>query len=459
MTVHVFVGPTISPDEIRAAGDFVCNPPVAQGDVYRAVHKRPRAIGLIDGYFEGVPSVWHKEILWAMSEGVHVFGSASMGALRAAELHDFGMRGIGQIFEAYRDGTLEDDDEVAVLHGPAEAHYVALSEPMVNIRATLEQAVTERVIAITTRTALEHRAKSLFYQERTWDTLFAASTESSLPTTELAALRDWLPSGRIDLKASDARAMLSQMREFLATDPGPAQVSFAFEWTDMWDTAAAGAQTIGSHLAQDPEFLPTVRLLDELRLDAGAYRRAKQDALSRMLAVRESSRQRLGVDHAAKSAAANSFRAKFGLFNRANVDCWFAENDLNPDEFERLMEEEARIEALEFLYEPAIERHLLDHLRVSNQYLHLARRALHKHKILDAAGLEDAQPGDTGLTPPQLAVWFFERRLGRAIPEDLVTFARGLGLANQKEFYRLLAREYLFSNRSEVSLGDEASAD
>ena len=46
-------------------------PPVAQGDIYRAVRRRPRAIGIIDGYFEGVPAVWHKEILWAMAQGIH----------------------------------------------------------------------------------------------------------------------------------------------------------------------------------------------------------------------------------------------------------------------------------------------------------------------------------------------------------------------------------------------------
>ena len=49
----------------------------------RSIAHRPRAIGIIDGYFQQVPSVWHKEILWAMAQGVHVFGSASMGALRA----------------------------------------------------------------------------------------------------------------------------------------------------------------------------------------------------------------------------------------------------------------------------------------------------------------------------------------------------------------------------------------
>ncbi len=103
MTAYVFAGPTISRDEVaRRQPTSICLPPVAQGDVYRVAQGRPGAIGIIDGYFEGALSVWHKEILWAMAEGIHVFGSASMGALRAAELHAFGMRGVGPIFEAYR---------------------------------------------------------------------------------------------------------------------------------------------------------------------------------------------------------------------------------------------------------------------------------------------------------------------------------------------------------------------
>jgi hypothetical protein len=162
MTAIVFVGPTLRPEEVAAAGDLVSLPPVAQGDVYRAALRRPRAIGIIDGYFSGAPSVWHKEILWAMSEGVPVFGAASMGALRAAELHEFGMRGIGRIFEAFRDGVLEDDDEVAVVHGPAEIGFPPASEAMVNIRATLALAEAKGVIGVESRRALEGFAKGLF---------------------------------------------------------------------------------------------------------------------------------------------------------------------------------------------------------------------------------------------------------------------------------------------------------
>ena len=190
----MFVGPTLRPEDLPQDGDIVVLPPVAQGDVYRVAQERPSAIGIVDGYFEGVLSVWHKEILWAMAEGIHVFGSASMGALRAAELHQFGMRGIGRIFEAYRAGELEDDDEVAVIHGPAETGYLALSEAMVNIRE-ISRRPSE------TASSPSRRATRWSASRRSCSTTTGPSSAcSSAPPSarcpsELAALRAWLPQG------------------------------------------------------------------------------------------------------------------------------------------------------------------------------------------------------------------------------------------------------------------------
>ena len=129
---------------------------------------QPAVIGLIDGFFEHIASVWHKEILWALGQGIQVFGSASMGALRAAELAPFGMEGVGTVFESYRDGRLEDDDEVAVIHGPAELGHICLSEAMVNMRRTLEEAEAKGIIGRSTCARLEHIAKGLFYADRSY---------------------------------------------------------------------------------------------------------------------------------------------------------------------------------------------------------------------------------------------------------------------------------------------------
>ena len=216
MTIILFTGPTLSAADARAEIDAVCLPPAAEGDVYRAAIERPQAIGIIDGYFEAVPAVWHKEILAAMADGIHVFGSASIGALRAAELAPFGMEGVGSIFEAFRDGRLLDDDEVAVLHGPAETGYVALSDAMVNIRATLERAPAEGIIDAAIASELTAIAKRTHYKDRRYDQLLRLGQAAGLAAADLSALRDWLPDGRVDRKRLDALEMLRTMRRRLA---------------------------------------------------------------------------------------------------------------------------------------------------------------------------------------------------------------------------------------------------
>ncbi|MGI9488370.1 MAG: TfuA-like protein [Geminicoccaceae bacterium] len=97
MTACVFLGPTMPVDLAHRILTASYLPPVRQGDIYRAIKRfRPRMIGIADGYFHQVPPVWHKENLCAMAKGVHVLGSASMGALRAAELQAFHMEGVGK---------------------------------------------------------------------------------------------------------------------------------------------------------------------------------------------------------------------------------------------------------------------------------------------------------------------------------------------------------------------------
>lgn len=234
--ICVFTGPTISARD--AVGDLDARylPPAAQGDVYRAALDRPAVIAIVDGYFETVPAVWHKEILWAMSRGIHVYGSASMGALRAAELHEFGMIGVGQIFADYRDGILTDDDEVAVTVGTEDSGFRPLSEAMVNVRATLAAAEAAGVVSAESRSTLEAYAKSLYYPDRTYPALFAAGVSLGVSHRDLRRLREWLPANRVDRKRADARAML---RIIAADRPGRlrtrAPARFEFEHTVYWE--------------------------------------------------------------------------------------------------------------------------------------------------------------------------------------------------------------------------------
>lgn len=245
MTIIVFTGPTLPVADARQVLDATYLPPVSEGDVYRAALETPRAIGIIDGYFENVPSVWHKEILYALSKGIQVFGGASMGALRAAELAQFGMEGVGATFEAYRNDIIEDDDEVAVIHGPAELGYPMLSEAMVNIRRTLSDAHAEGVIGPLTREGLEQVAKLLNYRERAYHAILSGAREAGLPEAELTRLQSWLPGGRVDQKREDAVLMLRVIGERLRRDPAPKPAAFHFEHTTLWEQATRRAVQAG----------------------------------------------------------------------------------------------------------------------------------------------------------------------------------------------------------------------
>lgn len=241
--VIIFLGPTLPLSVARQvlAADY--RPPVAQGDVLRAVQDRPAAIAIIDGYFGNVPAVWHKEILFAMSKGIPVLGAASMGALRAAELHTFGMEGVGAVFQAYADGRLEDDDEVAVTHGPAELGYPCLSEAMVNIRRTLSDAHAAGVLSIAMRRQLEEIAKDLCYRDRNYGRILREAEEEIDPL-EISAFRDWLPVGRVDQKREDALALLKQIQTRLASGTLSVRPLYAFEHTAMWEAVARPVHAI-----------------------------------------------------------------------------------------------------------------------------------------------------------------------------------------------------------------------
>jgi hypothetical protein len=241
--IYIFLGPTLAVARARAEIDATYLPPVAIGDVYRLWGRRPRVVGIVDGARERVPAVLHKEIMWVMERGVHVFGSADIGALRAVELDMFGMQGVGRIFQDFKDGTLAADDEVAVAYERGPDGYRAISEAMVNIRASLLAARQEKIISVDTCQLLTTIARDFFYSDRNWPGLLIAGKGNGIGPGELDALDRWLPGNKRDQKADDAIAMLRKVRDFHATNPGPLKVSWTTADTAFWSAARQSAET------------------------------------------------------------------------------------------------------------------------------------------------------------------------------------------------------------------------
>jgi hypothetical protein len=446
--VYVFIGPTISVDEARAhLGDAVYLPPVAQGDVRRVGGSKPRAIGIIDGYFERVPAVWHKEILWAMSEGIHVFGASSMGALRAAELCDFGMVGVGWIFEQFASGALEDDDEVAVAHGAADTGYRAISEAMANIRRTLAAACDAGVVGAETHDALVRTAKESYYPERSYAGMLARA-RGVVADAELAKLRDWLRTGKINQKRDDAVAMLCAMRDFLAGDPRPKEVSYALQASEWWLRAERSAEAAKAASKQDvdttsDESVSLDAMLEELRLDGdGAFARVRDEALLRYLVSCESRRRNVTLSAEELRAVSARFRRERGLLTPEQLHAWRASAGLDREQFAHLVVEEGLLAwARRTMDEPA-QLHLPQVLHARGDFTRLRERAIEKRDTLAPLGLDNPGFAEAGVDGAELCRWYFEKHLGRSVPADVAAFAHAAGFETEEDFVRALLRSY-----------------
>lgn len=239
----VFAGVTIDVAG-RAGPDCVeLRPPVGRGDVVRLVEQcSPRAVGIIDGVFESAPAMMHKEILWAMSRGVHVFGGAGYGSLRAVELAPYGMVGVGEVYRCFRDGTLQDDDEVAVAVRRTGDRWQRLSEAMVNIRATLRLAENEAVICARAGHRLEAFAKSLFYKERSFDRILAWASAQAADDVDVERLRRWIMQNAVEPMKEDAEGLLRHLEDFLDNDPPPLEIGYEIAPARCWLDALSAAR-------------------------------------------------------------------------------------------------------------------------------------------------------------------------------------------------------------------------
>lgn len=218
MKTVVFAGPSIFGVDMSRYRALSVRGPAAAGDILAAVRDGVSAIGLIDGLYGDTAAVWHKEILYALSEGIHVAGAASMGALRAAECAAFGMEGIGAIFHDYASGRRVSDADVAVAHAPAELAYQPVSLALVDVEATLE--LPNLPFSTPQRQSLLQAARSLHFSKRSWRMILAAA---NIADEERASAIASLSQHHRQAKRQDAVRLLDHLLQ-------PAVASVARSW-------------------------------------------------------------------------------------------------------------------------------------------------------------------------------------------------------------------------------------
>ena len=207
--IVVFVGPSLLIQEVgQRLPQAKILPPAQKGSVFSLIGKGVEKVVIVDGLFYACASIWHREILAAMDAGIAIYGAASIGALRAAELHSYGMQGIGWIFNQYLEGAIDGDDEVSLLHHGADFDYANLSIPLVNLRFALQQALDDGSIAQEEAKTIVREVKAQPFYDRTHAFIRSNPILSNLASVKSGHIFRLLADGSNNVKANDARLVL-----------------------------------------------------------------------------------------------------------------------------------------------------------------------------------------------------------------------------------------------------------
>lgn len=214
MSIVIYTGLSLSFEDAKKMLDAEYLPPVKRGDIYNLLEKRDdvEIIGIIDGVFHQSPAVAHKEILEALKQNITVVGGSSMGALRACELYPFGMIGVGNIFEDYKNGVIESDDDVAVSFNPET--YEQMSESWINMKYNFEFAVEDNIITQSQCNELLKIAKDTYYPKRSFNYVIKKSSLNDDKKTELI---NYIHSKQFDIKNQDAKKVIEYIKQLKAT--------------------------------------------------------------------------------------------------------------------------------------------------------------------------------------------------------------------------------------------------
>jgi len=213
----IFLGPSLSHEKARKIFDADYRPPARKGDFLRLAADFDvveMAIGFVDGVFlQDYPPTPIEVYHLARKKGVLLVGAASLGALRAVELEKFGMVGIGKIFQLYKTGKVNADDEVAVTFA-SEGDYQLQSEAMIDIRYNLYLAHKKGVINEKAKSMLVRLAKEIYFPHRKYTYILEeARNRYPMLESEINSFGSYIRSNRKSLKEMDAIKLVKYLKE------------------------------------------------------------------------------------------------------------------------------------------------------------------------------------------------------------------------------------------------------
>jgi TfuA protein len=234
----IFVGPSLSHQKARKIFDADYRAPAKKGDLLMLSttpfdmpcneSKSTIYVGLIDGLFlQDYPPTPIEVYQLLANKKFRVIGGASLGALRAMELERFGMIGIGKVFELFKYGVTDEDDEVAVTFYPSQEkesterqEKETQSEAMIDIRYNLFVAYKKNIISERTKRLIARTAKSTYFPYRYYSNIIE-KTRVKYPdlSGELSSFSSYLEDHRQSLKERDAVKIIKYIKEAYEKKP------------------------------------------------------------------------------------------------------------------------------------------------------------------------------------------------------------------------------------------------
>lgn len=310
----------------------------------RFANRLPDVIGLIDGYFFQKPAIHFKEILFALERGVRVLGASSMGALRASELDAFGMEGIGHIYQLYRNGSIDGDDEVAVLHSDEDAGFRPLTVPLVNVRHNVQRARDRGVISRDFAAKVVASARALHFTKRQYDVAIEA-VHVEAPVSEGDKLKEFIRNAGVDLKCEDSLALIAAVADIAnGTRPRLFPVAVKVRRTSFFcafERQYCGHEVGGRHI-------PEATVLAFQKLLSPSFPALFRQLALRCLALDEATHRGLACDD--REVLLARFRKSKSLQRDEAYRRWLEANYMRSDELAGSLCERDLVERLLRLY-------------------------------------------------------------------------------------------------------------
>lgn len=369
--VLVYLGGVVSLSKAMEFLPFaVFRPPAKQGDIVSdLVNENPSRILLLEGTFRENLSVWHKELVYALQyPGVKgVYGAASMGAIRAAELDYLGMIGVGKIYEWYRDGVTEDESEVAVNFSVHKGVYRIHSVPLCDLRAAVELAGTDRA-----REFFDEMAK-VYYMHRTPELCAKAWGGTDFP---------YFPQ-----KQADAEDLLANFRKHQPAPeitPEPEHLSMFFQALYERDR----------RIRINGVEVPQQHIDAHVTLHNPEYERICWDSSNQELALILCNCLAVTVSIEEINRESQRFQQKSGITTPEAFAAFLDANGWSRHEYDRLMIQNARIRKLQhsLTVTKAYRRNtqsIIDYLRTHQGFEFWASEAVQLEEKIRKSGVDD----------------------------------------------------------------------